>query len=117
MLIDQHKISIEELSGGGCEIRNLVQSGSPHIKSLTLDTSVEDPIVINLGDEHEYEVDIENAFGIAYSGGGMAEKIEKLGNFIHAIYEGGVKVKKGGILGRAFYIQAQNEKYKARKIR
>lgn len=114
-LVIQKKIAIEELSGGGCEIQNFVMRSSPHIENLILDFSVENPLVINFGNDYNYKVDIESTFGLSYSASDFTEKASRLAELIALVYEGAAEInEKKGIFANV-YIKTPTGKYKAKK--
>ncbi|HSW92148.1 MAG TPA: hypothetical protein VLG09_05890 [Candidatus Saccharimonadales bacterium] len=114
-LTKQKKITIDELSGGGCEINNHVEAGQPHIKSIVLDLSVEDPLFVKPEDGHEYEIDLENAFGLSYGNKDFERNVERLAEFIAQVYKNNVKAIKKGILGTT-HIQTKDDSYRARLV-
>lgn len=114
-LTKQKKITIDELSGGGCEINNHVGVGQPHVKGIVLDISVEDPLVVKLEDGHEYEIDLENAFGLSYGNKDFERNVERLAEFIAQVYKNNAKAIKKGILGTT-HIQTKDDNYRAKLV-
>mgnify|MGYP003592226376 CR=1 FL=1 len=114
-LVSQKKITIEELSGGGCDIRNLIKTEDPHLKNLIVDSSVEDPATIYLSNGRTYSLDLENALGIRYSRNNDTNGFERLAELIGEVYANRVKiVEKKGVFGKKTFIQLPSGIYRVR---